>query len=548
LSPAAPAPASGTNLSWRHVWLLVAGITLVRLVYLAFLCPYTLVEDEAQYWVWSRFLDWSYYSKGPGIAWSIAAFTGVLGNSELGVRAGAAFWAGLASLLLALLVKRSTGSVRGAFLAAGVFNLIPMFQASSMLMTIDMPYTALWLAAGLCVWEGLARGRGWMLALAGLCVGVGFLFKYTAALVLPGLVLFAILHRKSLPISRASLALGTLAGVVLMALAASPVFVWNAANDWPTFKHTLGHLKLEGGDVKPAQTGYSPLWTLEFLGTQLGLVGPMLILAWLGARRRATHGAERLGRALLFWMGVPILFVYLCVSFRVEPEGNWAFAGYATLAGLAGLAVRDGMADFRAKLAAWRALPEPRPKQGVLTRRPETLAQVAWHATLGVGLVAGVLMLRLDLLAALPVVGAKVPLGRFTGADAMAADAARLRDELRERTGKEPMFIAEHYGRASQLWFYLSRAGEKDVAVFAASPFMGGRRTQWDYWPRTNLLDPALLGRPAVLAGGDEVRWGRAFERVEDRGVLEGDRKRGRRVFLGENYLGFARPAAEAPR
>ena len=52
---------------------LALGLFAMRMAYLAWACPYTLIEDEAQYWEWSRRIDWSYYSKGPGIAWAIGA-------------------------------------------------------------------------------------------------------------------------------------------------------------------------------------------------------------------------------------------------------------------------------------------------------------------------------------------------------------------------------------------------------------------------------------------------------------------------------------------
>src|SRR4051812_50206558 len=72
--------------SWGAVLLLVLAVTAARLMYLAWLCPYTLVEDEASYWEWARHLDWSYYTKGPGIAWTIAGAVRVLGDSAFAVR------------------------------------------------------------------------------------------------------------------------------------------------------------------------------------------------------------------------------------------------------------------------------------------------------------------------------------------------------------------------------------------------------------------------------------------------------------------------------
>src|SRR5437588_209567 len=52
---------------------LIALAAVVRLAYLTFDCPLDLAPDEAHYWDWSRQLDWSYYSKGPLVAWLIRA-------------------------------------------------------------------------------------------------------------------------------------------------------------------------------------------------------------------------------------------------------------------------------------------------------------------------------------------------------------------------------------------------------------------------------------------------------------------------------------------
>src|SRR5213082_2143123 len=59
---------------WR--WRLLAGLLILgsaglRLAYLASNCPLDLAPDEAHYWDWSRHLDWSYYSKGPLVAYLI---------------------------------------------------------------------------------------------------------------------------------------------------------------------------------------------------------------------------------------------------------------------------------------------------------------------------------------------------------------------------------------------------------------------------------------------------------------------------------------------
>src|SRR5436190_2998970 len=51
-----------------------------HLAYLALDCPLDLAPDEAHYWDWSRHLDWSYYSKGPLVAWLIRLSCEVFGS------------------------------------------------------------------------------------------------------------------------------------------------------------------------------------------------------------------------------------------------------------------------------------------------------------------------------------------------------------------------------------------------------------------------------------------------------------------------------------
>src|SRR5438309_8043027 len=74
-------PAKTRRWPWR---LSAAGLILLaaglHLTYLAFDCPLDLAPDEAHYWDWSRHLDWSYYSKGPLVAYLIRAACALSGS------------------------------------------------------------------------------------------------------------------------------------------------------------------------------------------------------------------------------------------------------------------------------------------------------------------------------------------------------------------------------------------------------------------------------------------------------------------------------------
>ena len=69
-----------------------------------------LVQDEAQYWDWSRRLQASYYSKGPLVAYLIAAGTAVFGDTQLGVRLPAILSGTLTLALLHLGLSRLFGN------------------------------------------------------------------------------------------------------------------------------------------------------------------------------------------------------------------------------------------------------------------------------------------------------------------------------------------------------------------------------------------------------------------------------------------------------
>lgn len=553
---------------WAGVLLIGLGLLALRLAYLAWFCPYTLVEDEAHYWDWSRLPDWSYYSKGPGVAWLIWLMTSLLGESEFGIRAGSALSGTIATIGIAGIAHEAFARRRVTIGAACAFNLIPFYQVGALLMTIDMPYVACWTVAAWCYMRALhGRGRWAWVGLGG-AIAIGFLFKYTMALILPGLVIAGWMamrggkktqsqevtesgsHGVRKPSSHEvgglhrRWVMWAFAGGLVALLGLLPVLVWNAERDWPTVRHLLGHLGAKGGDVQHARDPWTPLWFLEFVGMQIGLIGPALVLMFRGGGRALRRAESPSAARTLVWMGLPLIVFYLLVSLVNDAEGNWAIAGYLTLI----------------PLAAWFALtgPDRGPERGpdVVAQGAEARADVdvqdrargrhrimpGWLLVWLVGVLVCLGSLRLDLVARVPLVGGLVPIGRVMGADVYAASVERERLRLLEETGLEPFVMAQNYGRASQLAFYLPGRPR----VYCASSFNEGRKTQFDMWAWSDLsrreVNLELTGRPAVLNHATQAKWERAFELVESLGTLEGETKPGRVSYVGYGYRGFTGP------
>ena len=148
-------------------------------------------------------------------------------RADTGLRPVAGAVTMLALAMLGLASRR--GDWRVGFLAALIFCLAPGFQAISLLMTIDAPFIACW---GLSAWAGwhvfrrLEKGDGVTgpAVALGLALGVGFLFKYTILLLVPGFLLFAVLRRRHLHLGGrrwGGLAIGT----AVFAVFTAPVWV-----------------------------------------------------------------------------------------------------------------------------------------------------------------------------------------------------------------------------------------------------------------------------------------------------------------------------------
>src|SRR3954468_21563167 len=197
VTPTTAVPRAPTAV-WRLPWLtpgvcrvVFAGLLLFGLVshvrYLNHNCPIDLSGDEAQYWDWSRQLDWSYYSKGPLIALIIRGSCAIFGDTMQGVRYPAIAFAAGTTLVAYLLTRQLFHSERLALGVVLLNHLVPMFVAGSVLMTIDPPMFFCWALASYFAAIAIFDQKRWAWPLVGLAIGTGFLAKYAVMLWFVGL-------------------------------------------------------------------------------------------------------------------------------------------------------------------------------------------------------------------------------------------------------------------------------------------------------------------------------------------------------------------------
>jgi Dolichyl-phosphate-mannose-protein mannosyltransferase len=493
----------------RRSWLVLAGVLIVgaaalRLIYLAAFCPLDLAPDEAHYWDWSRHLDWSYYSKGPLVAYLIRAGCALAGpwsrwltgSEMLAVRLPAVV---CGSLLLVSLYVLTRQVFHRSGLATAVVALaltLPMLSAGSTIMTIDAPYTCCWGWALVLGHHALFRRPTWAWIACGLVVGIGILAKYTMVLWLSSLGLFLLTsaaHRRIL------LERGFWMMTATAALCCLPILIWNMTHGWVTMRHVEG---LAGVD----ESRVSWLGPLVYLGTQCGLLLIFWFVVWLGALVAHRPWAEPdAGVRFLWWMSVPMFAVFLGFSFKTGGgEPNWPVTAY--ISGLV-LAVfwLDGQLRSPRRWYRWWTI--------------GTLA-----TTCAAGLALTVFVHRSDILwpvlerlAGGPTEMQPLPLRRLDptcrlrGWRTLGAELDHICKDL-AAAGSDPVLAGSNWSLPGEVGFYC--AGHP--AVYSLGLRLGDRHSQYEFW-HPNPLDEGgtFAGRTFVLIGHVTPALRQAFAEVE---------------------------------
>jgi 4-amino-4-deoxy-L-arabinose transferase-like glycosyltransferase len=316
--------------------LLVAALTLFRIGWLA-IAARPLDVDEAQYWVWSLFLDGGYATKPPLVAWIIALSTGVFGPTAFGIKVGAPLLHAGIALILAAIAERLSGP-RAALWTGVIYVTLPGVWFSATLMSTDPPMMLGWALALWATVHWAAQPSSTRAALIGLALGLGLLGKYTAIAAAGGIAVWLL----ALPEARRALSplmLAALLAALLLALA--PNLVWNLNHGFAAVTH-VGENAAWHDSVAARGLDWGELG--DFLVAQALLFGPVGWIAVIGAllalRRRIGLFAAAPARAgvwLLLATSVPILSVMIGQALTGKVNANWAVGAYLSLSVLAGL-------------------------------------------------------------------------------------------------------------------------------------------------------------------------------------------------------------------
>lgn len=311
------------------IWWIALAVKLV----IAVLVPFA--NDESYYWVWGHHPHLSYFDHPAMVGWLfyLGTFLENFGNAARipGVVLGHAtllIW----SAILNPFLNEKQKPYWLVFL-----GLSPFLGIGSLVLTPDIPFLFFWSLSILFLTQAVESNRWRFYAALGVTLGFGFCSKYLIVLFVPcalawliGSGLWRSVDYKKVPLT-----------IVLGLLFCTPVLLWNAQNDWASFKFQLDH-GLES-------TQPNALWPLEYFGAQLGLLFP--IAAYFALKKRTPQGTSFLHA--FGWL--PLAFFFY-TSFRAHVEANWPSMGHPALLALAFLNASDSTASFkwlRAQAVIW---------------------------------------------------------------------------------------------------------------------------------------------------------------------------------------------------
>ena len=256
-----------------------------------------LQDDEAYYWVYSKFLSWGYFDHPPIIALLVKMGYAIFPN-ELGVR--------LFPLLLnvlSLVIIENLLSKKNPLLFYVITLSIAAIQVSGFTAVPDIPlifFTALFFFG---YKNFVSRSSLINTFLLGVSIALLFYSKYHAVLI----VFFTLLSNIKL-FTKYQIYLAGFIAILLFA----PHLYWQYQHDWVSFRYHLFESNVNA---------YKLSFTGDYILGQLLLPGPIAGFILLPAAF-LYKPANETEKALRYTM-IGIYVFFLLSSFRGKVEGNW---------------------------------------------------------------------------------------------------------------------------------------------------------------------------------------------------------------------------------
>lgn len=261
-----------------------------------------LHNDEAYYWMFSRYPAWGYYDHPPMIAMLIGAGYSIFSN-ELGVR----LFVVLSQIVTLLIVWQMLGDERkqsphNVLLIVLIISVLPVLNIYGFLATPDPPlllFTALFLV----FYKRFLKDESWLNTMLLGIIMAGLMYsKYHGAIMLLLVILSNLKLLKNIKFYIASLF------AILLFL---PHIFWQITNDFPSIQYHLAD----------RVSGFDPSNIVEYIFNQLLIHNPLLLPLFLFVICK-TRKDDIFEKGLKYIITGFFVF-FLAASFRYHIEPQW---------------------------------------------------------------------------------------------------------------------------------------------------------------------------------------------------------------------------------
>jgi len=277
-----------TRILFYSLWLLISFVQAAGT---------ELFDDEAYYWVYSKFLDWGYFDHPPMIAVLIKLGTIIL-PGELGLR----FFVVVIGTLSVYIIEKLTNPVDLKLFYAIVLNTA-ILQIGGIIAVPDIPllfFTALFF----WMYKKYTERINWTNAiLLSITVALLLYSKYHGLL-----IILATLVSNLKLLKQPS----TWLVIALAILFFMPHVLWQLEHGLPSLYYHL---------FERVSPPYSLSFTTDYLAGQLLLSGPLLgwLIIWSAFKHKPTDQTQKAMR----WSLVFVYLLFLASSFKSRTEANW---------------------------------------------------------------------------------------------------------------------------------------------------------------------------------------------------------------------------------
>tara|TARA_B100001123_G_C15279513_1_gene1013468 strand:- start:172 stop:1572 length:1401 start_codon:yes stop_codon:yes gene_type:complete len=296
---------------------LLGGLKLISVSTTGF----SLYGDEAQYWLWSKDLDFGYYSKPPLLSWTIWLFTSVFGDSFFALKSIPVFLYFFTSFLIYFFTQKLFNDRSLAVACSITFFLLPAASLSSFLLSTDSLLIFFWILSLIQVLQIKQNPNYTNFVILGILVGLTILTKYAGIYFIISIFLLFIIEKNYRLVFIKSKN-KIFVSIICLFVVLLPNIIWNFQNDWLTLDHTAKNASLN--TIRLNFAGLS-----NFIISQVIMIGPILFVGFVFYffKTKKITNEEK----FLISFALPALIIVLIESFLVRAHANWAAVSLVTL-------------------------------------------------------------------------------------------------------------------------------------------------------------------------------------------------------------------------